>query len=91
MHQVQRSPFVDWVIILALSALVAIILVGVGVSVYLGTGDTLSAPTSSAPKGTALPLSETALQNVLTDFDNRSAERASIVRGYNAPRDPSLP
>ncbi len=90
-HQVQRSPFLDWVIILAAAVVIAIVLVGVGVSVYLGTGTRLSAPAADAPRSSALPLNQAALDKVLTSFDSKSSERAALRTGYTAPRDPSLP
>ena len=90
-HQMQRSPFLDWIIILSTAVTLAIILVGVGVSVYLGTGDSISAPAASAPQNSALPLSVNALQRVLSDFDTRAAQHASLTKSYDAPKDPSLP
>ncbi len=91
LHQIQRSPFIDWLIILAVGTVIAVILVGVGVSVYLDTGTRLSAPPSNAPRSAALPLNNAVLQKVLTKFDGREAERADIIRSYSAPSDPSLP
>ncbi len=90
-HQIQRSPFVDWVIILSSAAFIATVLVAVGVYVYLETGTRLSAPASISSQGGALPLDIAALQSVLTRFDARSTERAALIRSYGAPKDPSLP
>ena len=90
-HQVQRSPFIDWAIILGTAVFIALILVGFGVSVYLGTGDALSAPAAPTAQSARLPLSIATLQGVLSDYDARAAERSALAKSYSAPKDPSLP
>lgn len=90
-HQVQRNPFLDWLIILVVSVTIAVILVWVGVSVYLDTGTRLDINPTGSPTGYKFPFSESTFQKVLTDFDDKAAERAAFMRSYAAPRDPSLP
>ncbi|MDB5238763.1 MAG: hypothetical protein JWO00_98 [Candidatus Parcubacteria bacterium] len=90
-HQVQRSPYLDWLIILGVSVSIALVLVGVGVSVYLGTGARLSAPSSNTPRSTKAAFSAAVLQQTLADSDARAAEAAALSKSYSAPKDPSLP
>ena len=90
-HDISVDPFLDWVIILAGALAVALILVGVGVSVYLGTQASLAAPASVSAARPALPLDQAALYKVIGDFSARSESRAEALGQWSPPGDPSLP
>ncbi len=76
---------------MAFSLLVALILVGQGTSVYLGTTERLSpANQASVRKGSA-PIDEAMLDKTLQSFSARADERSAILRSYKAIPDPSLP
>ena len=81
----------DWLVILGVSALIFLVLVGVGVSVYLDTGAQLSNASSDAPGPSKQALNSAALQGILAGFDARAAEHAALAKSYSAPKDPSLP
>jgi hypothetical protein len=90
-HQIATDPFLDWILILACSAGVALILVGVGVSVYLDSRDRLEAPVTVPLRSQALPLDEAALSKALKSFDDRADARSRVLHGFTVPRDPALP
>lgn len=90
-HQIYSDPFLDWVIIVMLSVAAALVLVVAGTSVYLEIKENLAA-SEIFPGEKAVTLIDTAaLDKVLQEFERRSQERYSVLRGYVAPRDPSLP
>jgi hypothetical protein len=89
-HTISTDAFVDWGLILAVAILVAVILVGVGASVYGETAARLDAA-PVAGRSRALPLDRAALTNVIQAFQAREAERAKAERGFVPPADPSTP
>ncbi len=90
-HRLSSDPFLDWVIILIVALIVALALVGVGTSVYLGDRSSFMNPEAVQTNKAAMPIDEILLDKVLGGFDSNSEERAAILRNYSAPRDPSLP
>lgn len=90
-HQLATDPFLDWALILAIAACAALILVGVGVSVYLGTRSLLESPDPEMRRAPAMPLDEAALAKALGAIGDRKADRSRALSGAGIPRDPSLP
>lgn len=90
-HQIATDPFLDWILILACAAAVALILVGTGVSVYLDSRDRLEAPVAVPQRSQTLPLDETALTKALQSFADRADRRSSALHVLSVPRDPALP
>ena len=76
--------------ILGISLAAAIILVGMGVSVYLDTRARIQAPPLSPGHKQALPLDKNALDKVLSTYDTRAAERSGALRRWDFPADPSF-
>lgn len=90
-HQLATDPFLDWVIILAISTVLALTLVGLGIKVYFDTEKTLGTPAVSSDKKNPMPLDEALLKSVLTSFGTKAAEYNAIRRNSNTIADPSLP
>ena len=85
-----NNPFLDWVIILAVSSAAAVALVAVDVSVYLDAVSRLEAPASSTLF--AHPALDPALLTSVTgDADMRAAIRSDQAVHYPIAPDPSLP
>ncbi|MDE2040976.1 MAG: hypothetical protein KGI59_01120 [Patescibacteria group bacterium] len=88
-HQMGRDPYADWMMILAVSLMVAVALIGTGVSTYVSMGAKLVA--SSQPKtATASTIDTDRLTRVLGQWNDRTAESLQVVRGYSGPGDPSM-
>jgi hypothetical protein len=85
-----NNPFLDWVIILAISSVAALALVAVDVSVYLDATSRLDAPANSALS--AHPAFDPALlTRVVGDADMRAAIWSDKAAHYPIAPDPSLP
>lgn len=89
-HKLSSDPFLDWVVILCIAALASLSLVGLGVSVYLGTVESLGDAGLPAGNNAAMPLDEAKLDKILSIFEGRARERASMQSSYKPPSDPSL-
>ncbi|MGC9605402.1 MAG: hypothetical protein ABSF56_01420 [Minisyncoccia bacterium] len=90
-HKISRDPFLDWLFILTATLLIALSLVVEGLYVYLDTEARLSSTRPLSTRTARTAIDTNALQQVLDRFDDRAAERAALVKGYSAPKDPSLP
>lgn len=90
-HEIRNDPFLDWALILGLTLVVSLGLVAVSVSMYLDVSARLSKPSVGVAKINRSAIDVAALDQVLSDYEARARERDSIIRGYSAPRDPSLP
>ena len=88
-HSISSDPFLDWVIILAVALIVAVALVVSGISMYVETKDALDSRAAAQPKNLALPIDQATLDKVLKAFEDNATERATIMKSYVAPRDPS--
>ena len=85
-----NNPFLDWVIILAVSSAAALALVAADVSVYLDATSRLEAPASSSLS--AHPALDPALlKSVTGDADMRAAIQSDKAVHYPIAPDPSLP
>ena len=84
------DPLLDWALILAVSGIVALVLVITGVSVYLSTDASLASP-PTVVAATAPKFDSSLLAGVLQDFDTRAAIQAAHAADYPLPPDPSLP
>jgi len=89
-YQLSTDPFLDWVIVLIVGMIFTLALVGVGISVYLGTEKGLSTETA-IPSDVTLPFDGVLLDRTLRELDQISVERKSITEHYKVSRDPSLP
>jgi hypothetical protein len=90
-HKISRDPYLDWLLILTTTLLVALGLVIAGLYVYLDTEARLSSALPPSARTIKMAIDIDALQQVLNRFDDRAAERAALIKGYSAPEDPSLP
>lgn len=89
MHRISNDPYLDWIIFIVTSTILAGILIGVGIMVYLDTQDRLSASVKSDNKKEVL-FETKALDQTLNDFHLRALERATLLKGYSGVADPSL-
>lgn len=90
-HQIATDPFLDWIILLAVALVVALILVGTGVSVYLDSRARLEGPITLTPRAQTLPLDEAVMTKVTQSFAGRAESREKALNSFVAPRDPALP
>ncbi len=91
-HLIGEDPFVDWVLIVFSSAIVAAVLVAVGAYVYVDGSAQLSAPPPAiAGENLADHFDAGALKSIIDAFDARSAQRVLLDKAYSGPSDPSLP
>jgi hypothetical protein len=90
-HKISRDPYLDWLLILTSALLVALGLVVAGLYMYLDIEARLSSALPPSARTAKMAIDINALQQVLNKFDDRAAERAALIKGYNAPKDPSLP
>jgi len=89
-RHLMNNPFLDWVVILAVSSVAALTLVAVDVSVYLDALGRLEAPAS--PALSARPAFDPALlKSVIGDADMRAAIWSDKAAHYPIAPDPSLP
>lgn len=88
-HQLATDPFLDWMLILAVALAAALILVGTGASVYLGTRSLLESPDPEMQRAPALPLDESALTKALQSIGDKRADREKAAAGTGIPHDPS--
>ncbi len=85
-----NNPFLDWVIILAVSSAAALALVVADVSVYLDATSRLDAPANQVFSGHAA-LDPALLTRVVGDADMRAAIWSGHAANYPIASDPSLP
>ena len=87
-RQIWKDPFVDWLIIVIVSAVLIAAFSAVGVVTYEGMKSALAnQPGYTVPTSLA---DTRALNAVLSGFDARAAERESLRGGYGGAGDPSL-
>ena len=91
-NKIGNDPFVDWILILSVSLLIAFILIGVGAYIYVDTQSQLSGSGTVSPTSIANTHFDVQnLKKIITTFDARATERVSLGKGYVGPSDPSLP
>ena len=86
-----NDSFVDWVIILSASCVIAVILIGVGSFVYVNTQAELGVKGVAPLVNRAYSFDTQKLKKVIDAFDARANERVLLSKGYTGPSDPSLP
>lgn len=89
LHLISRDPYVDWSLILTVTAIAAIALIVLGFFTFEAAAarvDQNSLSSSAAP----VTFNEKALTNLLDIFDKRAAERTTLLKAYDGPGDPSL-
>ena len=91
MKRLSADPFTDWAIIVASAIFVSLCLVAVGVSVYLDTGTRLSIAPVVNPAASESSFNPDRLTQVVSEFAGRAQTAASLIKGYSATQDPSLP
>jgi len=87
-----NDSFVDWIMILSVSGVIALSLIGIGTSVYFSTEAELNNHTSA----TVVPNNKgnfdvQKLNKVISIFDARANEKVLLGKGYSGLSDPSLP
>ena len=87
-HRVARDPYVDWAVITAVSVLVGAALVILSIRVFLDM-DSQTAP-EAAGKVSSVVIDTKPLMTILGQYDDRAAERAALLKGYDGPGDPSI-
>jgi len=90
-HMIGNDPFVDWVLILGATCVIAILLIGVGSYVYVDTQDQLASVSVPRSNTSSAALDTKKLTEVISAFDVRANERVMLGKGYVGPSDPSLP
>ena len=91
-NMIGNDSFVDWIIILSVSGLIALSLIVVGSYVYVDTESQLSAQGNIAPTSiNSSHFDVKKLAGAVSLFDARANERVMLSKGYVGPRDPSLP
>ncbi|HEX7724522.1 MAG TPA: hypothetical protein VF438_02170 [Candidatus Paceibacterota bacterium] len=90
-HQIATDPFLDWLLILAIAFMAALILVGTDISVYLDSRARLEAPVTVSARTQTLPLDEAAMMKIIQSLEGRAESRSRVLHGFVAPRDPTLP
>lgn len=89
---VGNDAFMDWTLILSVSCLIAVCMIAVGTYVYIDTQASLTAQGSTlGAAGTSTHFDGKKLTSVINTFDARAEERVVLGKGYNGPKDPSLP
>ncbi len=85
-----RDPFVDWISILSISFVTAVVLVALGISVYLDTQSRLDAEAGAVSPAHAA-FDPALLTSILGDADMRASIRSDRAAHYSIAPDPSLP
>ena len=84
-----RDPFVDWVLIIAVSVVLALLLVYIGVVIYFDTDRDVNKSIEKLPVNISDIADVKSLNVVIDNFENRQAERARLSKGYGDIGDPS--
>jgi hypothetical protein len=85
-----KDPYADWLIILTISFIAAIIFIGFSASLFLyinGGGTTLSSDDQQTSVGGTLDRSD--LAKLISDFQDKQARTALFQAGYQGAPDPS--
>ena len=89
-HRLTNDPYLDWLTLVVISAILSGIGIGAGFIMYTHTRDRLSAPQTSDQGAHAATFNVETLSKVLKEFDQRAVERGNIIKGYVGVSDPSL-
>lgn len=88
-REISRNAYVDWIMVLAISIVVAIGLVAGGLHLYwlISSGNFKGeTETVSSPKKV---FDEKLLNDVVSSFKTREETNANLKKGYSGPPDPS--
>lgn len=89
MHEIGRNPFVDWILILFISCVIAILLVLGGISLYgrVVSGDIQSPDVTNSSTIKVFNVND--LSDIIGRFDAKKDLELQARRGYSGPSDPS--
>jgi len=90
-NNIGSDPFTDWIVVLSVSLLIAVILIGVGSYVYTNAEVSIDGHSSNTFVSNKSGFDTQLLKKVINTFDARANERVLLSKGYNGPSDPSLP
>jgi hypothetical protein len=85
-----KDPYVDWAIILSVSAAAAIVFIYFSVSLFLyttGPASTMASPADTSSAGGTLDKAD--LDKLIADFQDKKARTALFQAGYQGAPDPS--
>jgi len=88
--EIGRNAYVDWIFILVMSLLAALILIFAGLYLYwqISTGKFHSSQENDSPLEESFD--EKGLSNIIERFEIREGISSEIKKGYRGPADPSL-
>jgi hypothetical protein len=90
LSRVGRDPRIDWVLIVAISCILTVVLVFVGVEKYSNFDGSLQKKISTTDSKVSASIDTKSLDAVLERFDKKASDRAEALRGYSGPADPSI-
>ncbi len=89
-REIARNPFVDWILILFISSVIAVILIVGGINLYtrVVSGDIQS--TDNSFNSSARVFNKKDLIDIIDQFNNKKNLQEQTKKGYSGPSDPSL-
>ncbi|MDQ2932781.1 MAG: hypothetical protein M3Q80_00155 [bacterium] len=88
-HHFFDNPYLDWVVIICTSILLAGLCIVVGVHTYSGIQKRLQAPAAAVASNAITSFDTEALSRVLKQIEYRSEVRSKLLKGYAGPSDPA--
>lgn len=89
--RLSTDPYLDWMIIVALSALLIALFMVFGMLTYMSISDRLASQKGTAPTEISAVFDEDVLQRIIERLDDRATSRSSVLRGtVSIPSDPSI-
>ncbi len=90
MKEMGRNSYVDWIVIIFLSFIVAIVLIAGSMYLYFAvTKGNIRFTTVSDPEATAASFDERKLVEVISTFDQKNAVTEQAKRAFTGITDPS--
>lgn len=90
LREIGRNPFVDWMIILLISATVAVLMTLGGINLYIrvASGDIRSS--DAANSSSVKIFNKKDLTETISQFDMKKTLELQVKRGYSGPSDPAI-
>lgn len=90
MHRILNDPYLDWIYLIVIATILAIVSAGIGFVMYFDMKGNLSSSVITTSITKVSTFDSSALSRVLNNFNNRAVEKERILNTGSVIGDPSL-